>query len=427
MSTTQESLTTIHSTASETAPVSGCAPRFLVAQLGARMHYAVPRIISRAGLLEHFYTDICAVKGWPRHLSQLPGGFCTRAVRRLLGRIPDGLPVQQITSFNAFGCRYAWRQGTSRSLSSTTRTHLWAARNFCERVSRRDWGSTTGVYTFNGAGLELLRTARQRNVHGLVEQTIAPWELRLDLLRQEEAAFPGWMAKTDEDSYAEEMIERQHAEWKCADRIICGSEFVREGIAKCGGPSNRCQVVPYGVDVPTLYADKTNTRRRPLRVLTIGSVDLRKGTPYVLGAAKRLQGNARFRLVGAVAVSHGARSDLRRWVELVGPVPRMEVAEHYRWADVFLLPSLCEGSATVVYEALGAGLPVICTHNTGSVVRDGVDGFVVPIRDIGAIADRLEMLTRDEQLRREMSRSARLRAEQFTLQQYAERLLRAIT
>ena len=79
-----------------------------------------------------------------------------------------------------------------------------------------------------------------------------------------------------------------------------------------------------------------------------------------------------------------------------------------------------------MYEALGAGLPVICTRNTGSVVRDGVEGFIVPIRDVGAIVDRLEMLSHSAELRREMSIRARLRSQQFTLQQYAVRLLRAI-
>jgi glycosyltransferase involved in cell wall biosynthesis len=102
------------------------------------------------------------------------------------------------------------------------------------------------------------------------------------------------------------------------------------------------------------------------------------------------------------------------------------MAEHYAWADLFLLPSICEGSATVCYEALAAGLPVITTENAGSVVRDGIDGFIVPIRDPGAIAERLENLHRDRALLESMSRAALERAREFTVEKYAERLLSAL-
>ena len=101
-------------------------------------------------------------------------------------------------------------------------------------------------------------------------------------------------------------------------------------------------------------------------------------------------------------------------VRLTGAVPTTQVAEHFQWAHVFLLPSLCEGSATVTYEALGHGLPVICTLNTGSVVRDEVEGFIVPVRDAAAIAERIERLALDVQLRAQMATNAKARAAEFT-------------
>jgi glycosyltransferase involved in cell wall biosynthesis len=102
------------------------------------------------------------------------------------------------------------------------------------------------------------------------------------------------------------------------------------------------------------------------------------------------------------------------------------MAAHYRWADVLVLPSICEGSATVCYEALAAGLSVITTPNAGSVVRDGLDGFVVPIRDARALAEKLEQLASDPRLLADMSASAAARACEFTIAGYAERLLSVI-
>ena len=83
----------------------------------------------------------------------------------------------------------------------------------------------------------------------------------------------------------------------------------------------------------------------------------------------------------------------------------------YRNADVLVLPSLVEGSALVVLEAMASGLPVIVTPNVGAdAVRDGVEGFVVPIRSPEAVACRLEELASDDSLRVAMGKAARTAA-----------------
>jgi len=146
----------------------------------------------------------------------------------------------------------------------------------------------------------------------------------------------------------------------------------------------------------------------------------------VLAAAKQLRRQAEFRLVGPIRVSGDAQKELANYTDLAGPVPRSETAEHFRWADVFLLPSLCEGSATATYEALAYGLPVICTPNTGSVVRNGIEGFIVPPAEVSPIVERLEELSADADLLVRMSHAALERAREFTLESYAQRLLAAI-
>ncbi|MEJ0001123.1 MAG: glycosyltransferase [Verrucomicrobiota bacterium] len=95
----------------------------------------------------------------------------------------------------------------------------------------------------------------------------------------------------------------------------------------------------------------------------------------MLEAARRLGSRAQFRMVGAIQVFPEAERALRQHVELTGPVPRAQIAAQYAWADVLLLPSICEGSATVTYEAMAQGVPVVCTPQTGSVVRDGRGRF----------------------------------------------------
>jgi glycosyltransferase involved in cell wall biosynthesis len=147
---------------------------------------------------------------------------------------------------------------------------------------------------------------------------------------------------------------------------------------------------------------------------------------YAVEAARRLKGRAEFRWVGAFKMNPTARQDLGDDVDFVGPVPRSEIFAQLDWADVYLLPSLVEGSATSTYEALTAARPVVCTPNCGSVVRDGVEGYIVPIRDVDAIVEKLERLAGDADLRTTMGEAAGRRAAEMDYNAYARGLIAAL-
>jgi hypothetical protein len=199
-----------------------------VAQLGARMHYAVPRILHRAGMLARFYTDVCAVKSRPRLLSVVPSALRPPTLRRLLGRVPKGLPRDRITAFTSFGLQYARRLAAARTTAEATAACLWAGRTFCELILRRGLDGASGVYTFNSAGLELLEYAREEGLLRVMEQTIGPAEVEDKLLPEDHSVFPDWELPRDSDPHRVEFAARERAEWGCADLIVCGSEFVRE-------------------------------------------------------------------------------------------------------------------------------------------------------------------------------------------------------
>jgi len=102
------------------------------------------------------------------------------------------------------------------------------------------------------------------------------------------------------------------------------------------------------------------------------------------------------------------------------------VRRHYQWADVFVFPTICDSFGIVQVEALAAGLPVITTANAGSVVRAGIDGFIVPIRDAAAIAEKLDRLAADPDLLKKMSFAAVDRAREFSWEKYGERLVATV-
>lgn len=83
---------------------------------------------------------------------------------------------------------------------------------------------------------------------------------------------------------------------------------------------------------------------------------------------------------------------------------------------------MCEGSATVTYEALMSGLPVVTTPNTGSIVTDGVNGFIVPVRDTVEMAEKLRRLHEDNRLLHRLQAQAAATRRQASLEAYQERL-----
>jgi glycosyltransferase involved in cell wall biosynthesis len=336
-----------------------------------------------------------------------------------------GVPADHITAFSLLGLRYAYRRRRAHCRRDLARAFLWAGRTFCKRVVRHGLGDATGVYVFNTAGLEVLEKARGDRCSTILEQTIAPLRIEQELMRIESERFPSWQRPLEPAAELNALCEREEREWQLADKILCGSAFVRDGIAARGGPSERCIVVPYGVDRRFTLPPRIG-RRGPLRVLTIGTVGLRKGTPYLLAAAEALGCHATFRLVGGLECDAAAVRRVSQFVELVGSVPHAAILKHLAWADAFVLPSLCEGSATVIYEALSASLPVICTENCGSIVRAGIDGFIVPVRDSDAIAQAILRLAREPELRRQMAENASRRALEYDFRAYGRSLLAAL-
>jgi len=393
------------------------------------MHYAVPRILHGAGMLERFYTDISAVKGWPRMLRLVPPPLRPAGLKRLLGRVPAGIPLKRITAFTRFGREYARRRRSASTPTESTAVHLWAGERFNELVLQNGLDHCDAVYGFNSACRKLFEAAKERELATVMEQTSAPRLAEQRILEAESADATNW-EDHEHDTNAEDFARREKAEWALAGLIICGSEFVRHQIAQEGGPVEKCVVVPYGVEL-SAFSFRNSTQRnagQSLNVLFVGSVGLGKGIRHLLEAMRRLQGApVRCRVVGGWSVDPDVlRRHVPDNVELVGYVPRTEVAREYERADVFCLPSLCEGSATVIYEALAAGLPVITTSNAGSIVRDGVEGFIVPIRDPEAIAEKLDLLASDRDRLWDMSVAARERSQYGSMQAYGKRLLQVV-
>ena len=223
-----------------------------------------------------------------------------------------------------------------------------------------------------------------------------------------------------------EFVAGLDDEIAAADRILVGSGFARDSFLAEGVSPDKLSVIPYGVDLTCFRSVPECERRHDgLRVLFVGQIGQRKGIAYLLRAYRAFRGpGTELTLVGNPVGDPRPLAPYRDDFTHIPHLPRPELAGIYRHADVFVFPSLIEGMPLVVLEAMASGLPVITTPNgPGEVVRDGVDGFVVPIRDVAAIVDKLEYLRTHPEERRRMGRNARERALSFTWARYQTRVL----
>jgi len=222
-------------------------------------------------------------------------------------------------------------------------------------------------------------------------------------------------------------VERNIEEYKLADYVIVPSEFARNSFKDQGFDMKKVFVLPYGVD-----STKFKSREKPkdkFRVLFVGQISLRKGVPYLLEAWKKLAlKNAELVLVGKVfpemnSILKQYCQEMRN-ISVKGFVPYSKMSEEYNSVNLFVFPSLEEGSALVTYEAMACGLPVITTFNSGSQIREGKEGFVVPIRNFEIIAERMNYFYKNPNAIITMGNAGIKRAKEFTWENYGKRLIK---
>ena len=208
---------------------------------------------------------------------------------------------------------------------------------------------------------------------------------------------------------------REEKIYAMADAITVPSSVARRSFLQMGLAPGKVEVIPYGVRLDRFR--KTADAPDPgdlFEVLFAGQVSLRKGVPYLLEAFRRLR-HPRKRLTIVGGMQDHMRALLQtlptEHVVIVGSVPQAELIDRMSRSHVMMLPSIEEGLALVQAQAMACECPVIATEATGAedLFTDGIEGFIVPDRDVDALAARLQQLADDPALRDRMAAAARLR------------------
>ena len=370
-------------------------------------------MLHRAGKLEALYTDY-----WSSGLWKSLAGILR--ARRLAGRYQEDLTDAEVYGFNTASIRDSLLAKLRRS-PDTYAGFLNVGGKFGRRVRsqlvrrhEQDWKNTI-FFGYDTGFLETAAWVKERGAKTVVGQ-MDPSSVEVDLVRQEEQKWPGW-AKTPL-LVPEEYFAWRKTEWSLADTIMVNSQWTRSALLKLGVPDEKIAIVPlaYEPDAPPAPAPLVRPESEPLRVLFLGQVNLRKGIPYLLEAAAQLRSEpVQIDIVGPIAISDKQVVTAPPNVRFHGPAPRSRAREFYRAADVFVLPTISDGFALTQLEAMSHALPVITTPNCGEVVRDGIDGFVIPPADATALANALRTLLEDPERHQAMREEAVRGTERFSL------------
>jgi len=391
----------------------------MVIQQGARRNYVYARQLESAGLLHSLVTDAAWTEGSGEHWKRLAARLSPRIAGALARRTVLGVTSERLrASFlpNFFS--------VSKSFLHEERAHALIDEALAWPNRLRGLDGARIVVNYQGNGGSFLSFAKRRGARIATDFVISPRHREIE--RAERKIWPGW--EHDDSSEAALTFYRARVSRIIAlsDLYLCPSEAVARDLAEFPGfDPGRLRILPYG-------ASGVKQRRpnpTPGRILFAGAAGLRKGVPYLAEAARLLKqerrGNFQFIVAGPVTETVRRRPETRE-LTFLGHLDPACMADEFAKADIFCLPSLSEGSATSIYEAMTFGLPVVTTLSSGSVVRDGAEGYLVPERDAEALADRLLRIAVDRQLRRSMSETALATAERYSDENCGRAFVRTI-
>jgi glycosyltransferase involved in cell wall biosynthesis len=358
---------------------------------------------------------LCTDMTWRPTVNNAP-----RLLRILESRYPQlarrntELPAELVWSFPDITVLGSLLGNFSSTVQYAAEDWLLGAR--CLALSTR---GANLVYSMFGSGELFLKKARSCKLMIATDVFITPIAHRI--VARERSVFRGWELDDTPPKVIQRIEDKVKRMLDLSDALICPSQTVIGGLASYDGfDPSKAILLPYGVSLVSreLAAPETG------RVLFAGAATLRKGIAYLALAAEQLKEDCpeiKVVVAGPATETIRKRKETRA-LQFLGILSREQMLVEFLRADVFVLPSLAEGSASVIFEALAAGVPVVTTHASGSVVTDGVEGLIVPERDSGAIARALKRIVRERGTRNSMSAAAGRTAKSYDTVAWGDRL-----
>jgi glycosyltransferase involved in cell wall biosynthesis len=382
--------------------------KVIVAYSGVHQAFQIALAAQEAGLLDCFYCSLLDAQGkWGGRLRRVLGADAM-SNRQLAGLDPNRVVEHPWPELH-FKLR-------SRFVSAAPNGWIYAAHQLDRWVSDQIRRSSSRVFvgvencayhSFQAAQAQGMKRVydcpgyNARHTQNCAEETARRFGLRAVVVGD-----------------TPEMERRKEVEIGLADYVLCYSDIHAASLRPWGVTPEKAVINPLWID-PNFWFPSPGVRESEgkLRVLYAGGINLRKGIPFLIEAARQLRKNTALTLVGK------ASEDVRpviagasEWLTLSPPVSKPALRRIYARNDVLVLPSLGDSFGFVALEAMACGLPVIVSENCGVPVPD--PSWRVPIMDSNAIANRLQLYADNRDLLRADGERAAVFACGYTPERY---------
>lgn len=319
----------------------------------------------------------------------------------------ERLPEPMVRTFPYVHAPYmasAWRDRLGLGL---LRRWEYLDRTSLDRYAARSLPDAQVFVGLSSCGLATGQEAKRRGMTYVCDRGSTHIRHQDEVLRAEHERWGLPFAGVDP-----RIIEREEAEYACADLITVPSSFVRDTFLRRGLPAEKVRLLSYGVDLERFSPTGTAPADR-FDMLFVGGFSLRKGVPYLLQAYAAL-GHPRKSLTIAGVPDRATVDRMRELglltseVRFLGHVPQEELKNLMSRSHALVLPSLEEGLAMVMAQAMACACPVVATTNTGAsdLYTHGVEGFIVEFGRPDLLARSLQALADDESMRSDMGQAA---------------------
>ena len=296
-----------------------------------------------------------------------------------------------------------------------------AESRYLRRLRREDV-----AYLWPGASVRLYEKARSKGCVVVAERINT---LRSNSMRILDGEFAS-LGIPATHGITPDTVRNETMCMELADYVFSPSPAVATSLEEAGIPREKILSTSYGLrKEDILDVSRDNDGDKPVTAIFVGRICVRKGIHLLLRAWVKANVNGRLRIVGRVSpeIQDMFLDHLRRYptIEHVDYVE--DLRPIYRGADLFILPSIEEGSPLVTYLALGASLPVIVSPmGSGGVIVDNQEGLVVDPHDETVFAEAIRKLSSDPLLRNQMAAASGRKAPKYTWDQVAAQRIRQL-